>query len=357
MSLLDRRTLLHRTGLGGLALATPAILTRRVRAEAVTINVATYGGVLNDYLASVFAVPFEKETGIKVNLGANASLALAKLQNTSGGPAQWDIISLNSSEYPAAIDQKVIAPYDYNIIGSANIPPEYKLPYGVKFSLYLFVMAWDKRVISDDRAPKTLAEFWDTERYKGKRSLYGNIADGSILEFALLADGVALDKLYPLDVERALRSLDRLGRGNIIWHTTNQEPVQQLTSGAVALATAFDGRLILANRAGGQLGFTPDYGAVSGNLYCVTASSARKTEAYRFLNYMLNEAKADAEYMKLTNYAIPNTKALAMVPPEVLAVLPTSPALKDKVFIKDDAWWTQNLAKTTERFREWQLTG
>ena len=123
------------------------------------------------------------------------------------------------------------------IVNAANIPAEYKRPYGIKYALFLFVMAWDQRKITDADAPKTWADFWDTARYPGKRSLSANISDGSVLEAALLADGVALDKLYPLDVDRAFKSLERLGKDNIIWHSTNQEPIQQLTSGEVALAT------------------------------------------------------------------------------------------------------------------------
>jgi putative spermidine/putrescine transport system substrate-binding protein len=183
------------------------------------------------------------------------------------------------------------------------------------------------------------------------------VSDGSVLELALLADGVALDKLYPLDVDRALRSLERLGRQNIIWHSTNQEPIQQLTSGAVPLATAFNGRVILANRSGAQLSYNPAYSAVSGNPYTVSRASAHKKEAFQLLNFMLTNARADAEYMQLTNYALPNTEALKLVPQEVLDQLPTSPKLRDKVFVKDDAWWAANLAKVTQKFREWQLSG
>ena len=75
-------------------------------------------------------------------------------------------------------------------------------------------------------------------------------------------------------------SLERLGRSNIIWHNTNAEPIQQLTSGAVPLANCFNGRVIAANRAGGQLGFTAAYSAVSGNPYCVVSSSANRKEAF-----------------------------------------------------------------------------
>ena len=210
---------------------------------------------------------------------------------------------MSGAEYFEAIAQKLIVPYDYSIVDTTNIVPEYKHSHGIKFSLFLFVMAWDKRQVPDDKAPQTLADFWDTNRIKGKRSLYAGVSDGSTLEMALLADGVPLNQLYPLDVDRALRSLERLGRANIIWHNTNAEPIQQLTSGAVALANCFNGRVIAANRSGGQLGFTPAYSAVSGNPYCVIASSANKKEAFEYLNYLLNTPPADAEYMKLTNYA------------------------------------------------------
>jgi putative spermidine/putrescine transport system substrate-binding protein len=332
-------------------------LATRAKADPKVLNVAGYGGALNDFLTKDFAVPFEQKTGIKVNFGSGASLALAKLQTTSGAPAQWDLINLTGGEYVSAVKDKLIVPYDYSIINTAHVPPEYKQEYGIKFSLYLFAMCWDRKKIPDDNAPKTWAEFWDTKRWPGKRSLDANISDGSTLEQALLADGVPLNKLFPLDVERALKSLDKLGRNNIIWYNANQEPIQQLTSGAVSLAAAFDGRVLLANKAGANLGFTPDYAAVSGNYYCVSASSANKQQAMQFLNFMLTDNQGAAAYMASTAYAIPNTAALSLVPKEIEAILPTNPALQHKIFIKDDGWWAANLDKTVQRFKEWQLVG
>ena len=354
---MTRRQFLQRGAALAAVSGATAAGARGAEAATKTVNVAGYGGVLQEYQTRLFAQPFEAKTGIKVNIGPNASLALAKLQNASAAPAQWDIVGLTGAEYFEAVAQNLIVPYDYTIVDTANIPPEYRKSHGVKFSLFLFVMAWDKRQVADDKVPQTLPEFWDTNRIKGKRSLYANISDGSTLEMALLADGVPLTQLYPLDVDRALKSLERLGRGNIIWHNSNAEPIQQLTSGAVPLATCFNGRVISANRSGGQLGFTAAYSAVSGNPYCVVASSANKPEAFAYLNYMLNTPAADAEYMQLTNYAVPNTEALKLVPQNIVDVLPTSPKLKDKVFIKDDAWWAANLEKATAKFKEWQLAG
>jgi spermidine/putrescine-binding protein len=125
----------------------------------------------------------------------------------------------------------------------------------------------------------------------------------------------------------------------------------------VTLATAFHGRVLLANKAGASLGFTPDYSGVSGNYYCVSSASANKHEAFEFLNFMLTNVPADVEYMKATGYAIPNTAALPLLPQQIADILPTNPALKDKVFIKSDAWWAANLEPTVQRFKEWQLAG
>jgi putative spermidine/putrescine transport system substrate-binding protein len=169
------------------------------------LNVAAYGGVINDFLTRDFGEPFTARTGIKVNFGSNASLALAKLQVAAGAPSQWDITELTGSEYVEAIKQNLILPFDYSIVDGSKLVSGYKESHGVKFSSYMFVMAWDRRKIPDDKAPTTWAEFWDTTKYPGKRSIDANLTDGSALEVALLADGVSVDKLYPLDVERGLK--------------------------------------------------------------------------------------------------------------------------------------------------------
>ena len=320
--------------------------------EAVTF--ACYGGSYNDNITKAFLEGFEKKTGIKVALGADASLALAKLQ-AEVNPAQWDIVELTGPEYEVAVKQDLLLPLDTGLVDASKVPAEYKGSHGIKYALFLFVMAWDQRVIPDETAPKSWADFWDTAKYPGKRSLSANIGDGSALEAALLADGVAIDKLYPLDVDRAFKSLERLGKANIIWHNTNQEPIQQLTSGEVALATSFNGRVIPATRSGAKIGFTPEYGGVSGDYLGVVRTSGNAKNAFKLIDHVISDDQADAEYIKLTTYTSVNTAALKLVPPELADTLPTSPKLAGKVFIKDDAWWAANLEKTLLQFKQWQM--
>ena len=144
------------------------------------------------------------------------------------------------------------------------------------------------------------------------------------MEVALLADGVPVDRLYPLDVERGLKSFEKLGRENIIWYPANQEPIQQLTSGAVPLATVFHGRVLLANRGGAQLGFTPAYSSVSGNYLTVIRTTGQPKEAFELINFILTDNQAGANYMQHTNYAVPNAAAFpllrSIVPPPAVEI-------------------------------------
>ena len=103
-------------GLGALAATLPLSVRRVARAQGKTLNVAAYGGVINDYLTKDFAEPFAQKTGIKVNFGSGASLALAKLQSMSGSASQWDIIELTGGEYVEAVKQNLIVPFDYIVI-------------------------------------------------------------------------------------------------------------------------------------------------------------------------------------------------------------------------------------------------
>ncbi|KJK33090.1 ABC transporter, partial [Streptomyces variegatus] len=86
---------------------------------------------------------------------------------------------------------------------------EHNLPeYAVGKNVWASVMAY--RTDSLKRVPKSWADFWNTDAFSGARSLQSAEVDLPELEFALLADGVPLDKLYPLDVDRAFASMSRI---------------------------------------------------------------------------------------------------------------------------------------------------
>src|SRR5262249_40340471 len=68
-----------------------------------------------------------------------------------------------------------------------------------------------------DLVPRPLtgwADFFDPAAIPGRRATYDNVEYG-LFEAAVMADGVGPHDLYPLDIDRAFRVLDRL-RGDLV---------------------------------------------------------------------------------------------------------------------------------------------
>lgn len=322
-----------------------------------TVNFVSYGGSYNENLQKSIIDPFQKESGIDVKLGVNTELAPVKLQVQSGN-VEWDLVELTGGEYEIAADQGLLEPFDYDIIKTANVPDYAVKDFGIKYALFLFVMAWDETTVSGARTPASWSEFWDTDSLPGKRSLYDKIDSAGLLEAALMADGVPIGELFPLDVDRALASLDKLGRENIVFHAAPQQSIQQLSSHEVPLASSWNGRVGIAVRdANAKIGFTPKESVLLGDYLVVPKGAPNPEGAFELVNYIVNEPRAGAEYAQLTYYAIANKAALELLPPDFAAQLPTSPALEGKIAVKDDAWWAANLDSATEAFKQWQLSG
>src|SRR5207237_6279025 len=128
---------------------------------------------------------------------------------------------------------------DDTIVDRSKFPAEARAPYVFASSVYSTVLAYRKDAFKGDH-PKTWADFWDVKAFPGPRSLRNHPVDN--LEAALMADGLAADKLYPIDVDRAFKKLDAIHRHINVWWTTGQQPAQLLVDKEVVLATGWNGR-------------------------------------------------------------------------------------------------------------------
>ena len=90
----------------------------------------------------------------------------------------------------------------------ATIPKQYMSPYGVGNNVYTTVLAYRTDAFKGRRAPASWADFWNVKDIPGRRGLRKHPFD--TIEEALMADGVATDKVYPCDIDRALASLDKI---------------------------------------------------------------------------------------------------------------------------------------------------
>jgi len=70
------------------------------------------------------------------------------------------------------------------------------------------------------------------------------------LEFALIADGVPMDDLYPLDVDRAFKKMDEIKDHITVWWKNGAQQIQLLTSAEVIYSSAWNGRVNVAQKKG-----------------------------------------------------------------------------------------------------------
>jgi putative spermidine/putrescine transport system substrate-binding protein len=73
-------------------------------------------------------------------------------------------------------------------------------------------------------APQTIQDFFDVQKFPGKRGVVPALGDG-ILEWALIADGVDPAAVYPLDVDRALAKWSRSRSTCSCWCSRRPSPL------------------------------------------------------------------------------------------------------------------------------------
>src|SRR5258708_37970722 len=105
--------------------------------------------------------------------------------------------------------------FDYSIVDKSKLlRPQFAYKWGIANYLFSYVIAYDTAKFGG-KAPKSWADFWNLKEFPGKRTMRKDI-QGS-LEAALMADGVPLEKVYPIDVPRAFTKLKEINNDTIVW--------------------------------------------------------------------------------------------------------------------------------------------
>lgn len=329
------------------ALAAPAI----ARAEGTTIVVNGSGGSLETVIRDMFELPFTEQTGIKVRASAPVSLPKLKAMVESGN-VEWDLTELNGDDVVIATKNGWLEELDYSIIDPEGLLPKMaKEPTALVRASYSTVLAYRTDRYKGDQ-PSSWADFWDVERFPGPRS-FENSPKGT-LEFALLAEGVAPEDLYPLDVERALSKLDEIKAHIPVWWSTGAQHVQLLIDGEVNMTSCWNGRISPLQTEGKPVAITFNEGALMLSYMGMPKGAPHPKEAMEFLKFRLNP-KLAADFVKVVPYPGFVPGMFDYLEPDFVETLPTAPKNAAAQFKFNSQWWAENLEEVTERWTEWTL--
>lgn len=318
------------------------------------VRVVAYGGAAQAALRKAFFEPFEKLSGIKVvDLeGADHNKVRAMVDARA---VEWDCVQLSQTQVIGMNNQgKYWQAVDYGLMDTTEIPEVNRHSHIPEFMVFSQIMAYRTDVFKD-RQPDGWADFWNEKAFPGPRAMVS--AAGSNLpelEYALMAAGVPPDQLYPLDIEKAFASLSLIRPHVVKWWDTGAVPIQLISSGEVAMTTAWNGRVkaLQDNNVPVQIGWKNALQKRDG--FAIPEGAPNSVNAQKFLAFSMM-AIPQARYSMQIPYGFTNRKAAEYIPAEMLAKLPTSPEHQASAVPLNYGWWSANRDKVVERWNRWIL--
>jgi putative spermidine/putrescine transport system substrate-binding protein len=348
-----RRKFLHHGSLGFVAAAS-GFFSASARATQAVI-VSDPGGEWQAAARAAFYAPFQAATGTAVRFASRPSLPLpqplSQLDATElAHNVQWDVTDL--PDYLMYLGGKIglLQPVDTNGIATAGMLEGALTPYGVGIGARATIMAYSTRKWPAGEGPKSWADFWDVARFPGRRAMSG-IGYGP-LECALLADGVPADKLYPLDIERALLKLSEIKPHVQVWWTSGAQQEQLMRDGAVDLIQGSNDRLYTGVAAGAPFHLEWNQGIYQWEGWAVPKGAPNAAEAAKFIAFALRP-KQQAIFAEHIALGPANGDALALIPKERQVVLPTYPPNLKQLSRTNAEWLGGNLYALTVAWTRW----
>ncbi|WP_274424982.1 ABC transporter substrate-binding protein [Chelativorans sp. YIM 93263] len=338
---ISRRRFLTITG-GAVAasLAAPAVL----RAQTRTISVNSWGGPWLENARKYLFNPFTEATGIEIQTVSPVSFAKLAAQVRTG-TYEFDVTTLGGAELVRAnkagiIESWDVAPYPGGLFQN-----------GVGSHAFSTVMAWREDKFGE--GPKDWKDFWDVERFPGTRSLQRYAS--RVLPIALLADGVDPDELYPLDIDRAFASLDRIKDHILVWWTAGEQSSQLLRDGEIDMIGIWQTRFFAVQDSGAPVAMTWNQAELDKAYWVVAKDTPAVGAAKEFVAFATSPEPL-AGFTAAQMDGPLNPAAMDLVPPEEAKLMPTHPDHADKVFEQDMMNFGGDPAEVTMRFEEWLMT-
>jgi putative spermidine/putrescine transport system substrate-binding protein len=316
-----------------------------------TITLCSYGGSYNKAIEEVFGNPFTKETGIEVILTSFPNYAKMKAQVESGN-IEWDVVEPSVRAFTLGAKDGLFEPLDLTGIPEKDFAKGGVHKFGLATIYYSHNVTYRTDVWPEGTGPKSWKDIFDTKKFPGPRGF--KYTAYSNLEIALLADGVPHDKIYPLDVDRALKKLDEIKPLIKVFWKNGSNAQQVMLAHEVDCGSFPGGRMFIIADKGTPVACEWDGQILDLDYFCILKGSKHKQAALRFIRYTA-DPKRQAAFAEKTYYGPSNLKAYDFIPLEKAKKFPTYPGnMKTAVFIDGD-WYAKHGKEVESKWEAWKL--
>ena len=351
-----RRTLC--TAIAAVALG----VTAAAPVMAQNLTIVSWGGAYSRSQVKAYHEPWEAKTGIKVNSeDYNGGLAQVKAQVESGN-VSWDLVDVELSDAVRGCDEGLFETIDPSILPPAPDGTAATKDFlegtitdcAVAQIVWSTVYAYDSSKYPGAK-PRTMADLFNTSKFPGKRGMRKNPKPN--LEFALIADGVPISKVYevlsePQGVDRAFAKLDSV-KDSVVWWEAGAQPPQLLADGEVSMTTAYNGRLFnaIVNEKKPFV-IVWDGQVWDLDLWVIPKGTRNLKTALEFVAFSTDTVR-NWDQSNYISYGPVRRSAQALLSPEMAPHMPTAAANFKNALQNDYQFWADNQDELNDRFNTW----
>jgi putative spermidine/putrescine transport system substrate-binding protein len=335
------------------AIAGPSLLAGLARAADRPLTFCSWGGALSDLEKASFIDPFAKSKGIEVAYASPTNYAKIKSMVEAGSP-EWDLVNVGGRFIFDGED--LIEPLDMSLIPNAkHLDPSWITPKGIFTSTGATVIAWNTAAFPADKGPGSWKDFWDVKKFPGARGLYKALYYN--YEAALLAAGTPRNEIYPVTDDKAKLAFAKLREikpAVKVWWTAGAQPPQLLSTGELALASGWSGRIAAVMQDKAPVATTYADGIAWGNAWVVLKGASNAKTAMAAIDYALSE-EAQMRLLDTGTYGPVLAAAAAKGTPAQQALLVTAPENKAKTMVLNEQQAALYSKKYLDEWNRFQL--
>jgi putative spermidine/putrescine transport system substrate-binding protein len=359
---ISRRRMLKHVAGASMLLGAPAIV--RAQDEENVVVYGSRGGILEDIFRKVILEPLTAQTGLQVKMVPYPEMAKIKAMVETNS-VDFDIWEPDGKEVSILGRRGLLEPIDYSLLQPdlrEDLIDGSIQKYGVGEVVFGAGIVYNRDRIPKDQHPKTWTEFWDTAKFPGPRTMPDASYLISPLEPALLADGVGADKLYPLDLDRAFASLDRIKSTIVKFWNKAGEGMNLMTSKNADLAMQTFGRTIAVKREDPNSPLEIEFNQAMAKLayWAIPKGAKHQRNAHKLIRFFCEPKNHAAFINAYPAYGPASKKSAEFIDPKNQELIISSPLNVSKLVMVNDVWWAEqdpsgqtNFERILERWNGW----
>ena len=331
------------------------------------VTVMSWGGAYGEAQTEAFVKPFIAATGKATIMVDSDNPAPAIKAMVEAGNVTVDVASVEYADAIRLCDEGVLEPIDAASLpaGADGTPAADDFlagavtECGVSTNIWANVFAYDTSKFPE--GPKAVADFFDLEKFPGKRGLRKGAK--AVLELALMGDGVPAAEVYatlgtPEGVDRAFAKLDTI-KSEVVWWEAGSQAPQLLADGEVVMTTAYNGRIFAAAQNEGKpFQIVWDGQIYENEMFVVPKGAPNLADAMEFVKYAtstegLRASAQQISYGPARKSAMKEELIFKDGKTVMAPHLPTAPENLTNALETSSAFWVDHDAELNERFQAW----